>query len=131
MSDASGENLKFERVLRHGDVIVFKLKETGDSARAGQVATEAVLAYGEVTGHAHRLRGDLELYESEAPENAKRAPGAVEDQANPSRMLFRVRSSATLTHEEHDPIVLESGLYLKVNQVEFDPFARMIRDVQD
>jgi len=112
--------MEYERIYRHGDVLLYKLNEKkSKEARAKAVREKTrklTLAYGEVTGHAHRLSGDVEVLEWEG---------------GPDEILFRVSSGATLTHEEHDRMILEEGLYLKVNQVEFDPLEEVIREIAD
>lgn len=107
---------EFQRIYRQGDVIVFQLPSPQGETRSGQATDQVVLALGEVTGHAHRLRGGIELLEPD------RGDG---------RCLFRVTDQATLTHEEHATMVFEPGLYLKVNQVEYDPFTERIRHIAD
>jgi hypothetical protein len=44
---------------------------------------------------------------------------------------FSLQSTGVLRHEEHDRIVLPKGRYLKVNQVEYDPFSNSVRAVFD
>lgn len=105
---------KIERIYRHGDVILYKLQDA--NLENGTKTDELVLALGEVTGHAHRLKGDVEVLERDkAGDNIK----------------FVVKGEAVLTHEEHDTIVLERGVYLKINQVEYNPFEDIIQVVKD
>ncbi|OJJ15158.1 hypothetical protein BKI52_39520 [marine bacterium AO1-C] len=108
----------FDKVYRHGDVIIFQFPEANLSAIALKKMNKVTLAYGEVTGHAHRLKGDIAVAE-QIPE------------AGVEPVLFEVQAQAVLTHEEHDTIVLERGVYLKVNQVEYDPFSDLIRAIRD
>lgn len=106
--------MEFTKIFRHGDVILYQLKEDLDFSDV--VKTEKlVLAEGEATGHAHRLTGNFEVMEQLAGGNVK----------------FTVNTTAVLTHEEHDRIVLEKGVYLKVNQVEYDPFTDLVKKVVD
>jgi hypothetical protein len=109
----------FEKIYRHGDVIIFRLSPQSNPL-VGQTLkkiSRLTLALGEVTGHAHRLEGELEVLE-----NQKNTENEV---------YFQVLDQAVLTHEEHNAMVLEKGIYLKINQVEYDPFAEMIRYVRD
>jgi len=46
-------------------------------------------------------------------------------------MMLDLKSQAVVTHEEHDRIVLEPGIYYKTNQVEFDPFNQRVSWVYD
>ena len=108
--------MPIERIYRHGDVVLFRLDESGGPRSGGSTRSHLVLARGEATGHAHRLRGSLEV---------------VEPDTGTGSWLFRVHDRAVLTHEEHDRMVLEPGLYRKVDQVEFNPFLAMVVRVQD
>ncbi len=123
--------MKFNRIYRHGDIILFKLKEEvlekmqqtgyapttkGDNAPLKGIKDTFVLAEGEVTGHAHRLKGKIEVLEQK-----------VQDE----QILFKVHQKTTLSHEEHATLVLEKGTYLKVQQVEYDPFNDLIVHIRD
>lgn len=107
--------MEFTSIYRHGDIILYKLNEISDN-RAIHKDEVLILAEGEVTGHAHKLQGDFELVE--------------QDKLN-GDMKFSVNTVAVLTHEEHDKIVLERGIYLKVNQVEYNPFTDLVKKVAD
>lgn len=108
--------MNFEKVYRHGDVIIFKLKEKKLPKYTSKKMKKVVLAYGEVTGHSHQLTGDLEVMEANLDQD---------------EMMFRLQSPGVLRHEEHDQIVLEPGIYLKVNQVEYDPFQDLLVNIRD
>ncbi len=128
---------KIYRILRHGDVILYKLsaQQLAEKMQQGVLSRlfgnknelpqpppmkgnprKHVLAYGETTGHSHVLEGDFDVLAEDAGKN---------------ELSFRVNSSAVLTHEEHDRIVLDEGIYLKVTQVEYDPFNDLIRQIRD
>ncbi len=126
---------KIYRILRHGDVILYKLsaQQLAEKMQQGVLSRlfgkkdgplppmkdnprKHVLAYGETTGHSHVLEGDFDILAEDAGKN---------------ELSFRVNSAAVLTHEEHDRIVLDEGIYLKVTQVEYDPFNDLIRQIRD
>lgn len=81
---------------RQGDVYLIPVTSKGADLRAvPRDAGRVILAYGEVTGHAHAiLERDAVLWET---------PGG-------SRILA-VESEADLVHDEHDTIRLPAGLY--------------------
>ncbi|MDJ1485692.1 hypothetical protein QNI16_34750 [Cytophagaceae bacterium YF14B1] len=108
--------MEFERVYRHGDVLLFKVAETGVTAHVKERTKKLTLELGEVTGHSHQLAGDVEVLDSPVEKD---------------QLLFRVTDQAVLTHEEHERIVLEKGVYLKVSQVEYDPFQDLIVRIRD
>jgi hypothetical protein len=71
-----------------------------------------VLAYGEVTGHAHAiLDAEVELWETEGRETAAAA----------DRFLRVGSAGATVVHEEHGEIKLPPGDYAVRLQTTFDP----------
>jgi hypothetical protein len=108
--------MKIEKVYRHGDVVLFKVQDNKSTNSKGVLTKELILEHGEVTGHAHRLAGEVEIV---AENEAKK------------EITFKVLDRAVLTHEEHDRIVLEKGTYLKTTQVEYNPFDDMIQWIRD
>lgn len=99
------------KLYRHGDVLVARIPTIPqDSIKRSHLT----LAEGELTGHSHRIAepDTAELWE-----------------LNNERFL-RVRAqTATLIHEEHGPITLETGDYRVWRQREYSPEA--IRTVRD
>jgi hypothetical protein len=96
---------------RHGDVLIQACKKIPDSA---QLLPHLILARGEITGHAHRIRerDGVELF------NAG------------DEMFLRVSAKiATIIHEEHAPIELSQGIYRVWIQREYTP--KEIRRVLD
>ena len=90
------------KAYRHGDVLVLS---GGAIPKAAKRLAHRVLAEGEVTGHKHQMtQGDATLYDHEGT------------------LFLRVESeTATLTHEEHKPIVLPHGDYQIRIQREYEP----------
>jgi hypothetical protein len=73
-----------------------------------------VLAYGEITGHSHRVQ----------------EPRAAELWERGGTLFLKVVADhATIVHEEHKPIVLARGLYRVWMQREYTPQA--IRRIAD
>ena len=98
-------------LYRHGDVLLDEVPEVPASARPRD---GVVLAYGEMTGHSHRVepREAAELYQHD------------------TSLYLRVTGQpATLLHEEHGPIELRPGVYRVWRQREYTP--REIRVVVD
>lgn len=95
--------------MRQGDVFLEKVEAVPDGATAVE---GLVLAEGEQTGHAHRVRGG----------RAKLFEAAGE-------RFLRVAARATLRHEEHSPVALPRGVYRVAIQREYHPSE--IRTVAD
>jgi len=104
---------------RQGDVLLIEqpLPRSWLPVRLSKVARDAgrlVLAYGEVTGHAHVI---------DAPESEATLLSDKDNQ----RFLNLVRD-VDLVHEEHDTIKVPKGTYRVVQQEQFvpDPATRNI-----
>ena len=91
--------------LRQGDVLLVPAETVPDGARpVRRDAGRVVLAYGEVTGHAHAIRSS--------------AARLLE--ADTERYLVAT-DAVTLEHEEHGPIAVAPGTYRVVIQREYVP----------
>ena len=100
--------------FRQGDVFVERVKSIpADLTPKTRDRGRIVLAYGEVTGHAHALDETLaELFENQA-----------------GVLYLKLGEVGHLRHEEHATITLEPGVYRVTHQREYSPEA--IRRVAD
>lgn len=102
-------------MYRQGDVLIQKVSDIPKDAQPVDWSKEGrvILAYGEVTGHAHALSLMMaSMFQTEA--------GA---------RYIETKNGAELTHEEHATITPEPGVYEVVQQREYTPQA--IRNVAD
>jgi len=102
---------------RQGDIAIIPVQRKQRPSRDKRVAADngrIILAYGEVTGHAHALpEADVELYET----------------AQAADRFLRVHSATVLSHEEHAAIALPKGDYIVRRQREYEPEAtRLVAD---
>lgn len=101
----------------HGDVILTYGELPGDFDSM-PIVKDSCLAYGEATGHAHKIFGEPEAFElRECPKTKTRH--------------LRVVSPVALKHQEHSPILLPPGDYRIGIQKEYDPFEKLTRQVAD
>ena len=93
-----------DKQYRQGDVFLRSVSERPKEATAQAPSGErVVLAYGEVTGHAHAIEACFAtIYKSGELEYLQTKPGAV------------------LRHEEHAPLKLEPGCYQIIRQREYE-----------
>lgn len=95
-------------MYRQGDVLIVPADRVpADQKRQPRDAGRVVLAYGEVTGHAHAIRDvGAELYGSDLDARFLEvlAEGGVE-----------------LVHEEHATITIPPGAYRVIRQREYSP----------
>lgn len=105
-----------KKPYRQGDVLLKPV----DAIPVGLTAVpldagRVILAYGEVTGHAHAVVGDAEFLAADLDDIERR--------------FLRVEREAQVVHEEHDTITLPPGDYAVVRQREYTP--EEIRTVAD
>jgi hypothetical protein len=101
------------KILRQGDVLLVKseyIPETAQDTTKGDI----ILAHGETTGHAHRIR---------QPEKKARIWDAGAER------FLQVLEVVALTHEEHSSITINPGIYRVAIQTEYTP--QELRRVQD
>jgi hypothetical protein len=99
--------------FRQGDVLLEQVSSLPEGLKK---LDRKIVAYGEVTGHAHRfdckLDTDAILYE--------------DDKGN---LWVKVAKITPLQHEEHATLTIEPGVYKYIPQREYSP--KEIRRVQD
>lgn len=100
-------------MVRQGDVLLVKIDDMPNSAEEIESTGRIVLAYGEVTGHAHAIA-------------VAQAKLFIDGQ---TRFLKVGDAGADLVHEEHSTIHLTPGLYRIVQQREYIPqSSRLVLD---
>ncbi len=105
-------------IYRQGDVLLKRIRSIPKSSVEIENKERVVLAYGEVTGHAHAL----------SPKQVKEY-SFVEAGDVVRRFLKVISNEAQLKHEEHSTINLPKGLYEIIQQREYHPLE--IRNVAD
>lgn len=94
-------------MIRQGDVLLLPIEAIPASAKVqARDNGRVILAYGEVTGHAHAITN---------PGVTRLADGIAEYLCAPE--------GCTLDHEEHSAIEIEPGNYRIVHQREYTPTA--------
>ena len=81
-------------MYRHGDLIIEQIGEIPKSAKPNK---DKILAYGEATGHTHRIDSET--------------AHVFYDGINPSVKYLDLPDMASIVHEEHGPIEFPSGKY--------------------
>ncbi len=91
------------RIYRQGDVLLREVDAIPEQARPVERDDgRLVLAYGEVSGHAHVV---------DAPEDE-----AILLSAGENARFLRLMADVDLVHEEHGPVELPAGLYQVIRQ---------------
>ena len=132
-----------EKVIKYkkyqqGDVVMFQVddKTFKEYSKSGgkvidyntQSHNNPILAFGEVTGHLHQIHMKDMLEEAEVTLHMGRWGEAGKDVPD----AFEVREEPiTITHEEHNPLVVPPGKYVVRIVREFDHIAGRSRYVAD
>ena len=106
--------------VRQGDVFLRPTTAQPTVAAKPLDNGRVILAYGEVTGHAHTV--------VDAEVDTAIPPAALFEEADGTVLLLVDRPCA-LTHQEHGTIMLAPGAYRVTRQREYSPEA--IRNVSD
>jgi hypothetical protein len=95
-------------MYRHGDLLIVKSSVPAHAMEVG----DSVLAYGEITGHSHKVRGAAVLERDDV-------------------RYISAPNGAMVTHEEHNTIQLPPGEWEVIRQREYDPYEQAARQVAD
>lgn len=109
------------KIFRQGDVL---LREVSASKGKKVADNKYTLAFGEITGHHHDIIGDVQIFKQEGEHK-----GTLVGEGN-GLLTIQVNSEATLTHQEHDHLIIPKGTYEVVMQREYD-VVEGIRQVLD
>jgi hypothetical protein len=108
-------------LYRQGDVALRRIDSIPtDATPIPRHGGRHVLAYGEVTGHAHAIA---------APDTDVEFLAGTDLEARFLRVL--AEGGVSLIHEEHDTIVLPAGEYEVIRQREYDLASGTMRRVAD
>lgn len=107
----------------HGDVIIEKIDELPCDFESLELEPKGVLAYGEVTGHSHKLFRMTDSPIAGAAFDLRVTKDGVR--------LLKVVEPIEVRHQEHDPRVIPPGVYKIRIQREYDPFTKLARQVAD
>ncbi len=93
-------------IYRQGDVLLVQVQSVPEQAELTETGDKITLAYGEATGHHHRI--------DEAPGKAKLWSAEAE-------RFLQVMETVGLRHEEHSTVTLPPGIYRVAIQREYTP----------
>lgn len=99
------------RQIRQGDVLLVRVDGYVPETAWSEVPREnglLVLAHGEVTGHIHAIADE-------------RARLVTDDEAAELYLIVNGTEAVALTHQEHDGLAVDPGLYRVVRQREYAP----------
>lgn len=92
---------------RQGDVFIVRSSRSAEGLEEiSNPKEDIILAHGEATGHAHRIREEGNVLYKDPKSN---------------NIYLAVNNDSALTHEEHDGIKLRPGLYRVIKQRQYTP----------
>lgn len=105
-----------KKIYRHGDIGIIPINKI---KKEYKVIKNNILAWGEATGHNHKIlpktKEDIvEVYENEKGE-----------------LAVKVKGKAVLTHQEHKTIEIPTGTYMVQREREYDYWSLSTRKVID
>lgn len=98
---------------QQGDILIKPFKPKKNTLKKKHLKKNNIIAWGEATGHSHRVIGDHEIYDT----------GHF--------MYLNAKTEVEVRHEEHKPIKIPPGVYQLDGVREFNHFDREIRRVVD
>lgn len=115
----------FVRQAAQGDVLITRVDVATSGAEVPRDNGRVVLAYGEVTGHAHAIaESHVELFELSTDHTMD-----GDDAWARAQRLLVTSEAAVIRHEEHDAIQIPAGTYRVTRQREYAPAElRMVAD---
>lgn len=94
-------------IIRQGDVLLVPVGGLPNGAKdVTPKKGDVILAHGEVTGHAHRIKHD----------HPEKTSARIFDIG--AERYLQVAERVALTHEEHSAVFLEAGIYRQAFQYE-------------
>ena len=142
--DKKGDSIQYTK-YQQGDVVMYKIDEkdlfsqeqwnghlkssaTNQKSYSGKTNTKAVMAFGEVTGHTHRVEMKDMLKEAGVTLHMGYNNTAGKDVPN----AFEVHETdVEIIHEEHNPVKLPPGKYVVKIVREFNHLTRRAQNVAD
>ena len=119
---------------RQGDMLIWKIKSIpaqaeGKNAPLASEIKNLIVGEGEVTGHKHAVMptkgGTVKVYNFDSAE-------VRENYSSDENVYFEVEGApAIILHDEHAPLVLEVGTYVRVTQIQYNPFMKILERVAD
>ena len=104
-------------IARHGDVLLKQIEPPKGLLEKFK-GKEFTVAYGEITGHSHKVtvkekEAQIEMFELEG------------------KTYMKLSGEAELTHQEHKTITLQPGFYIVETEREFSYFDAELKNVVD
>lgn len=118
-------------IARHGDMTIFKVSKDQVSGMETKETKKLTVGLGEVTGHSHEIFALDDSMIIEHHNVAGYDTAELRDLVERENIFFEVKGTAVMMHEEHGPITLDEGVYLRTVQRQYNPFTNALEKVRD
>lgn len=118
-------------IARHGDMTIFKVSKDQVAGMQTAELKRLTLGLGEVTGHSHEVIAMDDSMIIEHHQVAGYDSAEIKTLTDRENIFFEVKGKAVILHEEHGPITLEEGYYLRTVQRQYNPFTKALEKVRD
>jgi hypothetical protein len=125
--------MKLKLKGHQGDVCIYTIDQLPEGERIQTKQTkEQVLAYGELSGHCHKLHSDnVEMFTSNDPKNTGLIFFELKEEAKITHGRIEGFTGTEPDHDYHHPITLAPGMYVTGVVKETDWLTKTIRRVVD
>lgn len=122
-----GVTIMQNKFARHGDRNLRRIDTLGISKipKTAKPSNHNIVGIGETT-HKHVINGQALVYDLEKPQNY-----TVDGRQIMVDQFVEVLEPCSIQHEEHKPILIQTGKYAIVPEREIDILAQKIRKVMD
>ena len=101
-------------IVRHGDMTIVKVSREQIKDMTSSVEKKKLtVGLGEVTGHSHEIFALDDSVIIEHHNIAGYDSVEIRDLVERENIFFEVKGTAVIMHEEHGPITLDEGLYVR------------------
>jgi len=118
-------------IVRHGDMTFIKVSRDAVEGMNTTEMKKLTVGLGEVTGHSHEVFALDDSVIIEHHNIAGYDSLEIKDLVDRENIYFEIKGSAVIMHEEHGPITLDEGIYVRTVQRQFNPFTKVLEKVRD
>lgn len=112
---------KMKKQYQHGDISLHIVDKIPEKAKKQQHNEEFILAYGEISGHIHRLKGNFEVYKDDNGYYIKNLQPIELEHYDVNKK----------TKAEHNTLTIEKGIWFVRYEERYNPFKKELEKVID
>ncbi len=124
---------KNKLIVRHGDMFIFRVDKSQVEGMKTASLKKLTLGLGETTGHSHEVIAldDSTIIEHYDSNFSGYDSAEIMELTSREKIFFEIKGKAVVMHEEHGPITLDEGIYIRTVQRQYNPFTKALEKVRD